>query len=253
MFRLPLLTAAAIASAIATTPALAYRDGPRGYAGPRAHHHVPPRYWAGPVRHYRQDPYWIYAAPPPVFSYAYPMYAPPPPRVIVERVYEPGRFYEVEPVEPLAPLQERSYAQLEPQRSNPVPATPQPRLERYTLSAKELFDFDKATLRQPQPKLDEIAQAMRRHAEIDHVTITGHTDRIGTDAYNLKLSQRRADAVKAYLVGKGVGPRRLAAVGKGEANPVVQCPDTAKAELIKCLEPNRRVEVEQITIEQRVR
>ena len=85
------------------------------------------------------------------------------------------------------------------------------RLERYTLSATELFGFDKATLRMPQPKLDEIAQAMRRDPQIDNVTITGYTDRIGTEAYNLKLSKQRAEAVKAYLVGKGIEPRRLEA------------------------------------------
>jgi OOP family OmpA-OmpF porin len=83
------------------------------------------------------------------------------------------------------------------------------------------------------------------------VRITGYTDRIGGDAYNLKLSQRRADAVKGYLVAKGVAAGRLAAVGRGKANPVVQCSDTNRAELVRCLEPNRRVEVEPITFPKR--
>lgn len=92
---------------------------------------------------------------------------------------------------------------------------------------------------------------MQRDPQIDNVTITGYTDRIGTDAYNRKLSEQRAAAVKAYLVGKGIEARRLVAVGKGEADPVAQCNDGNHAALIKCLEPNRRVEVEQITVEVR--
>jgi len=101
----------------------------------------------------------------------------------------------------------------------------------------------------PQPKLDEIAEALTRNPSIDAVTITGYTDRIGSEAYNLRLSQRRADAVKSYLVKKGVASRRLTAIGKGKANPVVHCDNEDRAKLIQCLEPNRRVEVEQITVE----
>src|SRR5258706_4999074 len=161
------------------------------------------------------------------------MYPPPPPPV--HREYR-----------------ERSYAEVSPPAPPPPQSSPRPALERMTLSAQELFDFDKATLRLPQPKLDEIAEALKRNPQIDRVQITGHTDRIGTNEYNLKLSRRRADAVKTYLVKKGVAATRLVTVGKGEANPVVECRDTKKqAELIKCLEPNRRVEVEQITVERR--
>ncbi len=58
--------------------------------------------------------------------------------------------------------------------------------------------------------------------------------------------------MRDYLIGKGIAAERLKAYGKGEANPVVTCNDKRRADLIKCLEPNRRVEVEQITIERRV-
>ena len=133
-----------------------------------------------------------------------------------------------------------------------TPAPPPPRFERYTLSATELFEFDRADLRMPQPKLDEIATALRSSPQMNNVTISGYTDRLGSEAYNMKLSERRADAVKTYLVNKGVASSRLTAVAKGESNPVVVCTNKKRADLIKCLEPNRRVEVEQIVIERRV-
>lgn len=129
---------------------------------------------------------------------------------------------------------------------------PAPRFEKYTLSANELFAFNSAELRMPQHKLDEIAQALISNGEINNVVITGYTDRIGSDKYNQDLSERRAGAVKDYLTGKGIDASRLKAEGKGEANPVVECTDKKRPALIKCLEPNRRVEVEQITIERRV-
>jgi OOP family OmpA-OmpF porin len=148
----------------------------------------------------------------------------------------------VEVVPPPPPVQRRAP---EP----PPPPRPEPqRLERFTISATELFTFDEATLKSPQPKLDEIADVLKRNPQIDRVRITGYTDRLGAESYNLKLSQRRADAVKRYLIERGVESKRLAAVGKGEANPVVQCHDKKREDLIKCLEPNRRVEVEQITV-----
>jgi OOP family OmpA-OmpF porin len=137
----------------------------------------------------------------------------------------------------------------------PAPVAPPPppaRFEKVTLSTTELFAFDKATLNTPQPKLDEIAAALQADPSITDVDITGYADRLGSEKYNLKLSQRRAEAVREYLVGKGVEGSRLKAYGKGEANPVVTCTEKNRAALIKCLEPNRRVEVEQITIEKRV-
>lgn len=160
--------------------------------------------------------------------YAYPAYVDPGPVVYVEKP----------PVVAAAPPP-----------PPPAPRAEPPKFERYTLSAKELFDFDRTNLRMPQPKLDEIADALIKNQQITHVRIIGYTDRLGSDTYNLQLSQRRADTVKAYLVSKGVAANRLEAIGRGKANPVVECPDRAEAVLIACLEPNRRVEIEPFTIE----
>ena len=263
---LPLIAATAIACSFVVPEAAAqergyrqggvqkhYRGGGGGYRhhhGGHRHHSYGPRvYWSAPYyRPYYSYGYW--AAP--AFAYPYPIYEPAP--VIVERVYEEPRYYYEEPrAERPEPYREAPRAEARPSRPAPkVAAIPEPRLERYTLSARELFEFDKATLRMPQPKLDEIADVLKKHPQIGDVDITGHTDRLGSEGYNLELSKRRAEAVKGYLVDKGVESRRLRAVGKGESSPVVQCNDADRARLIKCLEPNRRVEVESITVERRV-
>lgn len=131
----------------------------------------------------------------------------------------------------------------------PVPAS---RYEKYTLSATELFAFDSAVLRGPQPKLDEISAALIANKQAGDLVITGYTDRLGSVAYNQKLSERRAMAVMTYLADHGNDASRLKAVGKGEANPVVTCSNTKRVDLIACLEPNRRVEIDRITLERRV-
>ena len=134
----------------------------------------------------------------------------------------------------------------------PVPPPPPARFEKVTLATTELFPFNSATLSMPQPRLDEIAAALSADPGITDVDITGYADRLGSEQYNLKLSERRANAVRDYLVSRGIDGGRLKAYGRGEANPVVTCTEKNRAALIQCLEPNRRVEVEQITIERRV-
>jgi OOP family OmpA-OmpF porin len=157
------------------------------------------------------------------------------------------------PVAAVAPAPEPTPVAVVEAPPAPMPPPPPARFEKVTMSATELFEFNKATLRAPQPKLDEIAAALQADMSITDIDVTGYTDRLGSDKYNQALSERRAVAVREYLVARGIDGSRLKAVGKGESNPVVECNDKKRADLIACLAPNRRVEVEQITIEKRVR
>ena len=95
-------------------------------------------------------------------------------------------------------------------------------------------------------RLDDLAQKIGG-IKLEVVIAIGHADLIGSSAYNQKLSVRRAEAVKAYMVSKGVEPNRIYTEGKGETQPIKACPKktTGKA-LIECLGPNRRVELEAI-------
>lgn len=120
---------------------------------------------------------------------------------------------------------------------------------RYTLGADALFAFDGGSLADLQPggrrELDDLADKLQRFDELNGITVTGHTDRLGSDAYNRRLSQQRADTVRSYLVQKGLPAAKITARGLGEQAPVVQCKDSmGRNELIACLQPNRRVEVE---------
>lgn len=124
--------------------------------------------------------------------------------------------------------------------------------EKITLQAETLFDFDKSVVREDGKKKlnDEVVTKMKQYPQVEVVLVTGHADRIGKDAYNQKLSERRAAAVKAYLVGQGVEDKRIETAAKGESEPVVACSDVKGKEsgknkkLVACLQPNRRVMVE---------
>ena len=123
---------------------------------------------------------------------------------------------------------------------------PKPAAIRVTLQTDAFFDFDKAVLKsEGKSKLDEFVAKMNEHQEVDVLLVTGHTDRIGSNSYNMKLSQHRADAVKNYLTDKGVSGNRIETAAKGEAEPVVSCNGVkGRSALIQCLAPNRRVNVE---------
>src|SRR5262245_2890083 len=126
-----------------------------------------------------------------------------------------------------------------PPKAEPKPA-PKPVAEKVTLAADVLFDFDKSVLKpEGKAKLDDLAGKIQAIA-LEVVIAIGHTDSIGSDAYNQKLSVRRAESVKAYLVSKGVEPNRIYTEGKGEKQPV------ASNKTAEGRQKNRRVEIEVI-------
>ena len=142
----------------------------------------------------------------------------------------------------------------EPKPAAPAPAAPAPGVkptgEKVTLAADALFDFDKAVLRpEGKAKLDDLV-AKSKAIKLEVILAVGHTDRIGSDAYNQKLSEKRAAAVKEYLVAKGIEANRVYTEGKGEKQPVTagKCGKSEKKTkaLIECLQPDRRVEIEVI-------
>ena len=119
-------------------------------------------------------------------------------------------------------------------------AKPKPVAEKVTLAADVLFDFDKAVLKnEGKAKLDDLASRIKG-INLEVVIAIGHTDSIGSDAYNQKLSVRRAESVKSYLVSKGVEPNRIYTEGKGEKQPV------ASNKTKDGRQKNRRVEIEVI-------
>ncbi|NDP40040.1 MAG: OmpA family protein [Rhodoferax sp.] len=132
----------------------------------------------------------------------------------------------------------------------PPPPPPPPVLPRkVSFSADSLFDFDKASVKPGgQQELDKFVAELKG-TQFDVINVTGHTDRIGSHAYNQKLSERRADAVKGYLMtSAGIAGDKIVAKGVDGAEPVTKpgdCKGTkATKALIACLQPDRRVEVE---------
>jgi OOP family OmpA-OmpF porin len=113
-----------------------------------------------------------------------------------------------------------------------------PSSEKVSFAADALFDFDKAVLKpEGKAKLDDLVSKLQG-INLEVIIAVGHTDSVGADAYNQKLSVRRAESVKAYLQGKGIEANRVYTEGKGEKQPVA---DNKTAE---GRAKNRRVEIE---------
>ena len=143
------------------------------------------------------------------------------------------------------------------QAEAPAPAEPQVREDLVSLSSKFLFGVDKFNLRpEARTTLDELAQRLTG-SNVQSVRVEGNTDFMGSDAYNQRLSERRANTVSEYLVGRGVPAEKISAVGLGEsqAKMTEQCQQEVRnlgrrvsaarkrSALIACIEPDRRVDV----------
>jgi OOP family OmpA-OmpF porin len=125
------------------------------------------------------------------------------------------------------------------------PPPPKPVTEKVTFAADVFFDFDKAVLKpEGKAKLDDVVGKLKATA-LEVVIAIGHTDSVGTAEYNQKLSVRRAEAVKAYMVSKGIEPNRIYTEGKGKAQPIASN-STAEGRA-----KNRRVEIEVVGTRQK--
>ena len=129
----------------------------------------------------------------------------------------------------------------------PVVVAAAPLPKKISFSGDAMFAFNQSTLK-PEGKtmLDGLVRQLDG-ATFDTIQSTGHTDRFGSDKYNQKLSERRAQAVKDYLVSKNVQASRIDAAGKGEMEPVTKAGDCRGAKstaVVACLQPDRRVDVE---------
>ena len=147
------------------------------------------------------------------------------------------------PRSPMAPPPAAGAPGAAPARPAPAPARPAaapaaPTSEKVTFAADAFFDFDKSVLKpEGKAKLDDLTGKLK-DITLEVIIAVGHTDSVGSDAYNQKLSVKRSEAVKAYLVSKGIEANRVYTEGKGEKQP------TADNKTSEGRAKNRRVEIE---------
>lgn len=143
----------------------------------------------------------------------------------------------------IAPQPLRPVADVTPAPQMPAPLQPQqppapPIVNKITYAADAFFDFDKSVLKPlGKERLDRLVENTKT-LNLEVIIAVGHTDSVGSDAYNQKLSLRRSEAVKAYLISRGIDKSRVFTEGKGEASPIADNKTAAgRAQ-------NRRVEIE---------
>lgn len=119
--------------------------------------------------------------------------------------------------------------------------------KKMSFSSDALFEFNKSELKsEGRAMLDDLLRQLNG-ATYDTILVTGHADRFGSDEYNQRLSEHRANVVKAYLVSKNLAASRINVTGKGETQPITKaddCKGAKSAKVIACLQPDRRIDVE---------
>lgn len=144
------------------------------------------------------------------------------------------------PIAAIAPAPEPIVVAAAAPQAAPLP-------QKISFSGDALFAFDQSVLKpEGMTMLDGLVRQLDG-ATFDSIVATGHTDRYGSNSYNQKLSERRAQVVKEYLISKNVQASRIDAAGKGELEPVTQaddCQGAKSAKVVACLQPDRRVDVE---------
>jgi OmpA-OmpF porin, OOP family len=139
------------------------------------------------------------------------------------------------PTAPATPAAPSAPASPATPAARPAPASVR---QAIVIQADALFDFDKSVVRPDGKKSIDEAVAKLQGVDLEMVIATGHTDSVGTDAYNQKLSERRAAAVKDYMVSKGIPSAKITTIGKGESQPV------ATNKTAEGRQKNRRVDIE---------
>ncbi len=145
----------------------------------------------------------------------------------------------------------RTAAKVADPEKKPLAAAPAPTVkpaaQRVKLDADTLFKFNKADLSPAgRAALDEFV-AKSKDIKPEVIMAVGHADRFGSETYNQALSEKRAAAVKTYLVGNGIDANRVQTEGRGETQPITkegECLGAKSAKVIACLQPDRRVEIE---------